>query len=241
MKAWKQELVIKKLNPMITGWANYFRNGVSKKTFAKLDRLLWLKLRKWCIRRKGRKSPAQALQNNYHRIGTRKWCFATFKEGKPDKVLKKYADVKIQRHVMVKSGKSYYDGDTIYWASRLSKGYGDVPPSKAKLLSIQNGKCVYCNLRFMAEDLIESHHVKFKAKGGKDEYKNLVIMHKHCHDQYHSDEAIRLSKSGKFWGESDNSARCDGRKIVFSEESVKRVFSEGDVPEHIIRNTSKAE
>lgn len=121
-------------------------------------------------------------------------------------MLKKYADVKIQRHVMVKSGKSYYDGDTIYWASRLSKGYGDIPPSKAKLLKKQYGKCAYCNHLFKAEDLMESHHVKFKAKGGFDEYKNLVIMHKHCHDQYHSSVAIRLSKSGKFKGESDDSA-----------------------------------
>ena len=49
---------------------------------------------------------------------------------------------------------------------------------------------------------MDSHHVKFKAKGGKDEYKNLVVMHRHCHDQYHSEEATRLSKSGKFKGES---------------------------------------
>jgi hypothetical protein len=55
----------------------------------------------------------------------------------------------------------------------------------------------------MAEDLVESHHVKFKAKGGKDEYKNLVIMHNHCHDQYHAQEVTRLSKGGKFKGESE--------------------------------------
>jgi RNA-directed DNA polymerase len=204
MKAWKQEEVIKKLNPMITGWTNYFRSGVSKKTFAKLDPLIWLKLRKWAIRRKGRKSPAQAIQNHFHTIGTRKWCFANYKEGKPDKILKIYSDVKIERHVMVKSGKSYYDGDTVYWASRLSKGYDDISPSKAKLLRKQKGKCAYCNHLFKVEDLLESHHIKFKAKGGKEQYKNLVIMHGHCHDQYHSDEAIRLSKSGKFVGESED-------------------------------------
>jgi RNA-directed DNA polymerase len=203
MKAWKQEEVINKLNPMITGWANYYRGCVATRTFTKLDHLIWLKLRKWCIRRKGRKSPAQNLQLNFHTIGTRKWCFAKLKDGKPNKVLNKHSDVKIQRHVMVKKGKSYYDGDTVYWASRLSKGYGNISPSKAKLLKRQGGKCAYCNQMFKAEDLMESHHVKFKAKGGKDEYKNLVVMHRHCHDQYHSSVAIRLSKSGKFKGESD--------------------------------------
>jgi RNA-directed DNA polymerase len=202
MKAWKQEEVIKRLNPMITGWANYYRNCVSSKVFSKMDHLIWLKLRKWAIRRCGRKSAFQNIQLNFHTIGTRKWCFVTLKDGNPDKILRKHSDVKIQRHVMVKSGKSYYDGDTVYWASRLSKGDGNISPSKAKLLKKQDGKCAYCNHLFKAEDLIESHHVKFKVKGGKDEYKNLVIMHRHCHDQYHSSVATRLSKGGKFKGES---------------------------------------
>jgi len=113
MKAWKQEDVIKKLNPMITGWANYYKGSVASKTFSKMDNLIWLKLRKWCIRRKGKKTTAQGIKLNFHEIGTRKWCFVTLKDGKPDRILNKHSDVKIQRHVMVKSGKSYYDGDTV--------------------------------------------------------------------------------------------------------------------------------
>jgi RNA-directed DNA polymerase len=203
MKAARQDEVIKRLNPIITGWANYYRGWVAGKAFSKLDYLVWLKLRKWAIRRCGRKSASQNIQNNFHTIGRRKWCFATFKDGKPDKVLNRHVEVKTKRHVMVKSGQSFYDGDTVYWASRLSKGYGNISPSKAKLLKKQDGKCAYCNQLFKAEDLMESHHVKFKAKGGKDEYKNLVVMHRHCHDQYHSSVAIKLSRGGKFKGESD--------------------------------------
>ena len=213
MKSWKQEEVIRKLNPMITGWANYYRRCVASKTFSKMDNLLWFKLRKWCIRRCGRKSTAQNIQANFHTIETRKWCFSTFKGGKPDLILNKYSDVKIKRHVMIKKGQSYYDGDTVYWASRLSKGYGNIAPSKAKLLKKQGGKCAYCNQLFKVEDLMDSHHVKFKAKGGKDEYKNLVVMHRHCHDQYHSEEAIKLSKGGKFAGESEDSVRNKGEKF----------------------------
>jgi RNA-directed DNA polymerase len=239
MKSWKQEEVIKKLNPMITGWANYFRSGVAKKTFAKLDHLLWIKLRKWAIRRKGRKSPAQALNIYFHRIDTRKWCFATFKEGKPDMILNKYSDVKIKRHVMVKSGKSYYDGDTVYWASRLSKGYGDISPSKAKLLKKQNGKCAYCNHLFIAEDLMESHHIKLKARGGKDEYKNLVIMHRHCHDQYHSEEATRLSRGGQFVGESEDSAKNRDKSFYIINKSGKTSQPKGQSnPKRIIMTSN---
>jgi RNA-directed DNA polymerase len=219
MKSWKQEDVINKLNPMITGWANYFRSSVAKEIFNKLDRVMWLKLRRWVMRRRGRKSLKQALELNFHPIGNKKWCFATFKEGKPDKILRKYSDVRIKRHIQVKSGKSYYDGDTIYWATRLSKGYDKISSSKAKMLSIQDGKCAYCNALFKTEDLMEGHHVRFKSKGGKDEYENLVLMHKHCHDQYHAENLKKEIRRGKFKGESKE------RTIRFSQESIKRVLN----------------
>jgi RNA-directed DNA polymerase len=112
-QAWLQTEVIRKLNPIITGWANYYKGSVAKKTDSKMDSFLWNKLKGWIRRRKGRKTIKQALDLYYHRIGTRKWCFATFKNGKPDLRLKIYSDVKIKRHVIIKSGKSYYDGDTM--------------------------------------------------------------------------------------------------------------------------------
>ena len=33
---------------------------------------------------------------------------------------------------------------------------------------------------------MEAHHKTFVKEGGKDTYTNLVLMHKHCHDQYHA-------------------------------------------------------
>jgi RNA-directed DNA polymerase len=231
MKSWRQEEVISKLNPMIIGWANYFRGSVAKKTFAKLDHIMWIKLRTWVKRRKGRKSLNQALESNYHQIGTRRWCFATFKEGKPDKILKKYSDVAIKRHVQVKSGKSFYDGDTMYWAQRLSKGYGDISPSKAKLLKEQKGKCVYCGSLFKEDDLMESHHIRFKSQGGKDSYNNLALIHKHCHDQYHAEEIKMKRRNGKLKGESK---KTDG--IKFSKESVEKVLGKKYIEENTLND-----
>jgi len=40
-KAWKQEDLIGALNPIITGWTNYHQSVVSKKTFSKLDNIVW--------------------------------------------------------------------------------------------------------------------------------------------------------------------------------------------------------
>jgi len=43
-KTAKQENVIKMLNPIIRGWANYHRHVVAKETFSSVDHQIWLKL-----------------------------------------------------------------------------------------------------------------------------------------------------------------------------------------------------
>jgi len=89
---------------------------------------------------------------------------------------------------MVKTGKSYYDGDETYWARRLSKGYGNISPSKAKLLNKQNGKCSFCGSQFRDSEIMETHHTISKKDGGKDKHQNLALIHKHCHDQLHGNQ-----------------------------------------------------
>jgi len=215
MKAAPQEDIIWKLNPIIKGWTNYFRIGVAKETFSKLDYLMWEKLWAWVKRRHNGKRRVWIAQKYFHTIGTRKWCFATKQDGEIDQVLYKYSDTKIQRHVKVKAGKSFYDGDELYWGTRLSKGYGDISPSKAKMLVKQDGKCGYCNAEFKNGDLMETHHKTFIKEGGKDTIRgksflkktfasntNFVLMHKHCHDQYHAEFMKAMKATGKFKGEA---------------------------------------
>ncbi|NEP57495.1 MAG: HNH endonuclease [Symploca sp. SIO2G7] len=48
-----------------------------------------------------------------------------------------------------------------------------MPTRKASLLKRQKGKCPWCYLHFREEDTLE----------GKDEYKNLQVLHGHCHDE----------------------------------------------------------
>ncbi|MEH2408476.1 HNH endonuclease [Nostoc sp.] len=50
------------------------------------------------------------------------------------------------------------------------------------LLKKQKGKCTYCGHYFREEDVLEIDHIIPQIKGGKDEYKNLQILHRHCHD-----------------------------------------------------------
>ena len=52
----------------------------------------------------------------------------------------------------------------------------------AALLKQQQGKCAHCGLFFRENDVIEVDHIIPKLQGGKDEYKNWQLLHRHCHD-----------------------------------------------------------
>jgi hypothetical protein len=51
-----QEALLLKLNPLIRGWANYFRHGASKRTFDRLDYHVFWQLVRWANRRHPNKS-----------------------------------------------------------------------------------------------------------------------------------------------------------------------------------------
>jgi RNA-directed DNA polymerase len=199
------DVLIGNIQPIITGWANYYRTVHSSKAFGKLDFLLYKRLTQWA-RRKHSKKGIRWINELYFgvkRIGKtkeykhdvidgRKWVF----RGR-DRHIKAYAKHKESTGSYARVGfdRSYYDGDTAYWAKRLSKGYGDITPSKAKMLRKQKGICPECGDIFTNDDLLHVHHKTYRSRGGTDKYTNLVLLHKHCHDKIHAiDKAERKRK-----------------------------------------------
>jgi RNA-directed DNA polymerase len=96
-------------------------------------------------------------------------------------------------YVKVKGDKSPYDGDLVYWSSRMGR-HPEMPNRKAKLLRQQKGKCAHCGLTFQERDVIEVDHIIPTAIGGKDEWKNLQLLHRHCHDQKTIVDLIEIRK-----------------------------------------------
>jgi RNA-directed DNA polymerase len=169
--------LIGKLNPIIRGWANYYSGVAAKETFSSEDYNLWLMLRAWSVSRRGRKQKGHAIRKYYRKGRHGIWTFATA----DGLTLWKHADVEIKRHTLVKSDKSPYDGDWVYWSTRRGQDI-EAPTRVAKLLKKQKGKCPYCGQYFTSNDLLEVDHIIPRSQGGKDEYKNLQLLHAHCHD-----------------------------------------------------------
>ncbi|MDV3002574.1 MAG: hypothetical protein N5P05_004229 (plasmid) [Chroococcopsis gigantea SAG 12.99] len=171
-----QATLIKRLNPLIRGWANYYKTVVSKRIFVKLDSLIWHKLWRWARRRHPKKNAQWVKEKYFHKIGKRNWIFKT-----GNCQLINHAEIPIIRHIKVKGEKSPYDGDGTYWATRMGK-HPELPTRITNLLKKQKGKCNHCGLTFMDGDKMEVDHITPKSKGGKNNYGNFQLLHRHCHD-----------------------------------------------------------
>ena len=157
---------------------------VSKQVFTKIDNLLYWSLRRWGKSRHCNKTEKWIRERYWSIIQEGDYNaskFATKERGKLNRLLS-HAETAIVRHEKVKGNKSPFDGDLIYWSTRLGE-HPEMNAMRAKLLKQQNGKCAYCRLNFMDGDLLEIDHKTPKSLGGKDSLNNYQLLHRHCHDK----------------------------------------------------------
>ncbi len=178
-----QALLIKELNPVIRGWCNYyqFSDAQSVKDFSRQDHLVNKKLRAWGKYRCGNLKDAR--KKYYTKIGNRDWIFAN-REGDANPLRLLFHSnfgSNSTKYVKVKGGASPYDGNLIYWSTRIGRN-PEMPTSKATMLKKQKGKCNWCGLHFREGDILEEDHILATALGGKHEYDNLQLLHGTCHD-----------------------------------------------------------
>ena len=182
-KGQSQIALIGRLNPVIRGWCNYYANVVSTKVFERLTYIIKYKLFRWGKKRHRNKGMKWVMKKYFQTIGSRRWVFAARTRDNPfPTYLISHYDTKIYRYVKVKGDASPYDGNLVYWSSRQGK-HPEMPTRTAFLLKKQKGKCNWCKLYLRDGDVIELDHIIPKSKGGRDEYENWQLLHRHCHDK----------------------------------------------------------
>ncbi|MEW6737323.1 MAG: group II intron reverse transcriptase/maturase [Acidobacteriota bacterium] len=192
------EFLILKLNPLIRGWANYYRHDVSKATFNKIDKEIFLKLQRWTKRRHPKKNRQWIKDKYFKSVGNQNWVFQTTiknKDGKPKTIrLIKALDVPIKRHIKIKAEANPYDPVwEIYYEERLGFKMLDNLKWKKKLLHLwyaQDGICPTCHQKITKQTGWNIHHIKRRTDGGKETMDNLVLLHPNCHTQVHSQGLI---------------------------------------------------
>lgn len=189
----EQEALIKKLNPILRGFANYYKGVVSKETFGYISHRVWQYLWRWAKRRHPNKNTKWVRKRYFKTIKGNKWIFATSisdrRGEEKDLILYPIAYTPIERHIKVK-GEASPDDPTLreYWEIRQKKqgkSYWEKNSRNYRVAESQNWKCPICNEPLFNGEEIETHHIVPVAQGGLDDISNLQHLHKACHKQVH--------------------------------------------------------
>lgn len=175
-----QEALIATINPIVFGWTHYYAFTDNADTFWYCDNRMFWRLFRYACNRHRSKGKKWIVNKYFHTFEGRKWIFST-----PDRStrLKLYSKgVGRNRYVKVTKTRSPYDGDTRYWNKRWQ---ASVSPTQSKLHKQQNGNCAWCNGPIHFGHVVEIDHIIPKKKGGSNNFKNLRLVHNHCHDQIH--------------------------------------------------------
>jgi RNA-directed DNA polymerase len=193
--------LISELNPKIRGWANYHRHVVSKRTFNRVDHLIFYQLWQWARRRHPKKGPGWLKQKYFERHLGRDWLFfgeTLDEEGQPTKVRLLLASrIPIQRHVKVRSEANPYDpACETYFEKREADHMLDTFQGTRTLRFLwheQSGLCPVCNTTITRITGWRLHHCVHRVMGGSRSVENRVLLHPECHNRVH-DQRIAVSK-----------------------------------------------
>jgi len=150
------QAVVKRLNPIIRGWAAYYRTQVSAETFGTLDQHLWTLTYKWVSFSHANK-PTDWIIRRYFGMFNKarrdRWVFGDRASGA---FMHRLAWTNIVRHQIVKHAASPDDpelGD--YWAWRRRKATLPINHTALRLHKVQDGRCAICRVTLIA---VEDRH-----------------------------------------------------------------------------------
>jgi len=146
-------MVIATLNPVIRGWAAYYRGVVSSRLFHSLDNYMWKLTYKWATWRHANK-PKRWIVDQYfgkfNKFRNDRWVFGDRDSGA---CLVKFSWTSIRRHVQVKGTASPDDPAlAAYWAKRRQRVKPPLDRYTLRLLTRQAGHCPLCGDHLLTAD-----------------------------------------------------------------------------------------
>lgn len=184
----KVENLIGKINPIIRGWANYYKKVSSSEAFNHLDYWMWKRECRFANRRHPQKTNGWKSNKYFGRLNPNsddKWIFGDKETGTH---IIKFTHTPIEYHNCVPHDDSPDSSDPI-----AREHFQKEKASKAKKLNKrkynvarkQNHKCPHCGESLFNGEPYDAHHIVPKKDGGSDYQNNLVILHRECHKATH--------------------------------------------------------
>lgn len=178
-KAWKQEVLIEKLNQQIRGWTNYHQSVCASEAFAHIDYVLYELLWRWAKRRHPHKGKWWVSTNYWHSVGNSNWVFST-----KNKALLRVDHIPIIRHTKIRENANPYLEPEYFRARQFQRGMKRLSGRFKQIWKNQNGCCYHCGLPMDVQDEREIFFKIPKSEGGKEEVRNMAYVHKYCNRIY---------------------------------------------------------
>lgn len=187
-KTAKQANLVKLLNPVLRGWANYHSHVVAKKAFDRVDHEVWSMLWRWAARRHPKKG-ARWIKSKYFRAkGLRDWVLAATEKKEDgttrEVTLLKESDTPIKRHIKIRAGANLHDPQWApYFESRWGQKMLNSTRGRRKLYRVwvrQDGMCSNCQQPITMNTRWDVTHIVKQTDGGTDAASNLHVNHLNC-------------------------------------------------------------
>ncbi|WP_447972127.1 group II intron reverse transcriptase/maturase [Nitrospira sp. Kam-Ns4a] len=197
------ETVIRTLNPILQGWANYYSTCVAKRTYSEITNRVWSILVRWMRRRHPNKSWSWIRRKYLTTQGDRHHVFfanVQTRRGRTRRItLVNVADTPIVRHIKVKGTNSPFDPTLRqYWQARAERlaSIRLLRRQRERLIAqAQNWRCEVCGDWLGNGEPLELHHRKPVSQNGTDEVGNLVWLHAACHQNMTTKNRVTLRQT----------------------------------------------
>jgi RNA-directed DNA polymerase len=179
--------VLRKLNPIIRGWAGYYRTVVAAKVFERMDTWMFHRAQRYATHTHPKK-PWKWRKNRYWgRLNQERKDHWVFGDKHSGAYLLKFSWFKIVRHEMVR-GRASPDDPSLrdYWWSRRKVNSRHLSDRDVRLAESQDWTCPVCGMHLMNNEELHRHHKQSRGKGGTDALGNLELVHLYCHQQRHA-------------------------------------------------------
>ncbi|WP_454736341.1 group II intron reverse transcriptase/maturase [Cupriavidus necator] len=192
-KTAKQEKLVRLLNPMLRGWAQYHCPVVAKAAFTRMEHLIFRALWRWAKRRHRGKNSEWVRKKYFASVGNRNWVFGTTAVNKAGEgywmELYSIPGTLIRRHKKVRADYHPFDpAQEMYGEKLRQERMADRMSYRkqwAKLYVSQRGLCAVCQGELTDETGWDDHHIEPRILGGSDALGNRVLLHPDCHVQVH--------------------------------------------------------
>lgn len=145
-------MMIRRLNPIIRGWAAYYRTGVSKEVFSAMDHHLWQCLYRWALRSHPNKPKRWVVDRYFGAFNPARkdrWVFGDHDSGL---FIRMFSWTVIVRHKMVMGTASVDDPNlTQYWDFRRHRASTLLGGATARQVLRQNGQCPVCDTALLGD------------------------------------------------------------------------------------------